>query len=141
MGQKAEIILIQLRPVVHVQRGPGEAEALELVELGLDMPVRHALDGAGQAAVLPLGAHEQELIVQRGGHVVLGVHFAAHGLGLQPDLLIAAALHQHLIRAELLQVQPGLGHGGIVELLQGGIGGMKDNACLRKHGDSPLRQS
>ena len=102
--------LIQIRRILagqvpHVQCVKRKAEALKLVKLGLNTSVRVALDGTCQPSVLPLGTHKQQLIVQGCGHVALGIHFAAHGLGLQPNLFIAAALHQHGIAAELLQVQ------------------------------------
>ena len=137
VGQLPEIVLIQLRPVIHIQRVPGEAEALKLVELRLHAAVRHALDGAGQPSVRPLGAHEQQLVVHRGGHVALGVHFAAHRLGFQPDFFISAALHQHLVGAEPGQVQPRLFLGGIEQTLQGRVIRVKAYGCIGKHNGSP----
>ena len=128
-----EIGFVLANPVVHVQRGPGEAEALELVELGLNSAVAEALDGTRQTAVRPLVFHKEQMVVQRGGDVVLGVHFAAHGLGLQPDLLVAAALYQHLIAGKGVEVVECFAYSGVVQPLQLGIFSCERYFRLGKH--------
>ncbi len=133
VSQLIQISRILAGQVPHVQRMEGKAEALKFVELGLNTSVRVALDGASQPAILPLGAHKQQLIVKGCGHVALGIHFAAHGLGFQPYFFVAAALHQHGVLTELLQVQQALPLCFIEKSLQLGVITGKGYTGYRKH--------
>lgn len=56
----------------------------------------------------PLVPHKEQAVVQADGKIAGGVHGARHGLRFQPDLFIAAALDQHFVRAEVLDVRQAL---------------------------------
>jgi len=74
--------------------------------------------------------HKQQLIVQGRFHIPLGIHLAAHGLCLQPNLLITASFDQDRSSTEILQVLQTLFFCRIHQLLQQGIRGLKGNSAL-----------
>ena len=94
---------IPAEKIIQLHRGSGEAEALHLVELRLQAAA-DAFNGAGEPAVLPLEEHEKLSVVPGGLRVAQGIHFPAHGLGLQPDLSIAAALHEDALSGKIPEI-------------------------------------
>ena len=71
--------------------------------------------------------HEKEDIVPGGLQVPERVHLSAHGLRLQPDLIVAAAFHQHGAAAEIPEIQAAFFFGRVKDARQFFIFRMKGN--------------
>ena len=62
----------------------------------IDRAAAAACDHAREAPVLPLGPHEDKLVVERDAHVADAIHGAAHRLSLKPDVPVPGAFYKHL---------------------------------------------
>ena len=81
---------------VHFKGFHRKAKALKPVIMGLDPSLGILGEHPRQPPILFLIFHKKQLVIQRCGQISFGIHLPAHGLGFQPQTIIAAALPEHL---------------------------------------------
>ena len=134
--QLLQVVRILAGQIIHIQRRSRKAESLKLIELRDHLPVDHS-DAAGNSAVSTLIIHEHGLIVKTCCQISLGIHLTAHGLGLQPDFLVASALHQDRGITEKPYISLALLLRTVHQLLHKRVVGLKCNARLHVHSHRP----
>ena len=137
MVQLEQIVPILAVPKIQAEGRVWKAKSLKPVVLR----IQHAVaihDHSRNPPIFLLIFHKKQLIVQRGLHVTLGIHTAAHGLRLQPDIIVSSAFHQNLPIPKIANIMFFLFFCRVVEFLQCPIRRLKCHFDFHSRPPSPL---